>query len=112
MNGDREGIDRLRDAVETVAREIEERAVRKTGRSRGLVWAAAAAVVVLALAAGLTLLGPNRDPDVEVRVLKVRGHAVRARLVRGETPSTILVVPESPSSRLPVASAAIPGGMP
>ena len=108
MSEDRIGIDALRDAVETVATEIESRRTpARSSRPRPAWLAAAAALVLVAL--GWWILRPVRSPEVEVVGMKIRGQAVPTRIVEGAAPGTILVMPD-PRPREAVIATAVPLG--
>ena len=112
MNENRNGIERLREAVDLVAREMERRPIAHRVPRRGVPVALAAAALVALLLAWLALFRPASNPEVEVLVLKVRGRPVRARVVEGQAPSTIIVMPQPEGAATPVATTAIGGGMP
>jgi len=110
MTENRDGIERLREAIDEVARDLESRP-REARRPRLLLpWALAAAAAIVALTAWLTWFRPAAPPEVEVLVFKVRGRSMHARMVEGEAPSTIIIVPQDGISRAPAAI--IAGGAP
>jgi len=111
MNEDREGIERLRAAVDAVARGLEQGPAASPRRRPWPALALAAAAVV-ALLAWLTLFRPTSIPEVEVLVLKVRGRPVRAKVVEGRAPSTIIVMPQPEGAATPVAATVLAGGAP
>lgn len=112
MNENRDGIERLRETVDAVARELERRPIAHRAPRRGVPLAFAAAALVVVLLAWLALFRPASNPEVEVLVLKVRGRPVHARVVQGQAPSTIIVMPQPEGLVTPVATTAIAGGMP
>lgn len=95
MNGDREGLDALRNAIEDVAAEIETGGRQPIMRRHRLAAALAASILLLAAAAGILHVLTSGTPEVEVLELKIHGRPVSARLVEGAAPGTILVVPRS-----------------
>ncbi|MCP3977760.1 MAG: hypothetical protein GY716_00320 [bacterium] len=93
MNGEDRGIELLRDSVERVAHEIEQRETPR--RTRRPSWrVAAAAALLLAGAAAVWLARPEpRAAEVQVLKLTIRGRAVRAAVVEDGAPDTIVVMP-------------------
>lgn len=112
MNENRDGIERLREAVDAVAWDLERGPAASRVRRPGLAPALAATAVVVALLAWLALFRSASSPEVEVLMLKVRGRPVHARVVEGGAPSTIIVMPQPEGAAKPVAAAAIAGGVP
>ena len=110
MSENRDGIDRLRGAIDEVARELETR--RPPVRSPVPRWVLAAAAAVIAVTAWSIWFRPSAPPEVEILVLKIRGRPVQARMVDGEAPSTIIVVPQNGITRTPTPVAVITGGAP
>jgi hypothetical protein len=114
MNQDRSGIDSLRAAIDDVATQIEqgEPARPRTRRAWSLGFAAAAAVILIALLIGTwgtwTLRPPaeTETSEVKVLVLKINGRDVRARIVEDSAPATIIVMPQ-PNGETPPAAASI-----
>lgn len=99
MNDDRSGTDALRDAVETVAADLERsgqpaRSASPTNRTRWWVPAVAAAAVVLA-ATGLWLRSPDAVPEVEILELRIHGVEVQPVIVDDRAPETVVVMPAS-----------------
>lgn len=110
MNDEREGLERLREAIEEVALDIEAQREPARRRPPFLRYALAATLILAALSAWLILTRPASPPEVEVLVLRVRGQTVRARLVDGGAPSTIVVLPQRRTAA--TTAVAAPGGMP
>ena len=117
MNEDRSGIDSLRAAIDDVAKQIEQgdAARPRTRRVWPLGFAAAAAVVLIALLIGTRGMWTTRPPaetessEVTVLVLKINGRDVRARIVDDSAPATIIVMPQ-PNGETPPAAASVFGG--
>ena len=118
MNEDRSGIDSLRAAIDEVATQIEqaEAARPRTQRAWTLGFAAAAAVILIALLIGTwgtwTLRPPaeTEPSEVKVLVLKINGRDVRARIVDDTAPATIIVMPQPDRETLPAAASVFVGG--
>jgi hypothetical protein len=118
MSEDRSGIDRLRTAIEEVARDIEGRE-RRPARPRPARWlalAAAATVILVVLLIGIrgtaTLRPAPREvaPEVKVLVLKINGRDVRPRIVEDGAPATIIVMPQTGGETPPAAAGVLLGG--
>ena len=108
----RDGVEELREALDVVARDLENRRSPGRPRLRLLPWGMAAAAAVVLLAVWLAWPGASDPPEVEVLVLKVRGRAVQARMVEGQAPSTIIIVPRNGSAPLAALPAPLAGGAP
>ena len=67
MNDDRQGIERLREAIDEVADQIESRPAEAGARRPLLPWTLAAAAAVMALLAWLTWFHPSDPPEVRPR---------------------------------------------
>ena len=110
MNNKPDAIGVLREAVETVAAEIE------TGRRpdhlsrRMLIGTAAAVVASFVLIAGLLFEFPADNPEVRVMELKIDGRPVEARVMDGKAPATIIVIPERPGQTPLVSASVMIGG--
>jgi len=112
MTENRDGIDRLREAIDDVARDLESNRPTVRRPRPLLPWAVAAAAAALALTGWLTWLRPTTPPEVEVLMFKVRGRPVHARMVEGQAPSTIIIVPQNGIVPAPAAASVIAGGVP
>lgn len=112
MTENRDGIDRLREAIDDVACELEANRPPARRPRPLLPWAVAAAATILALTAWLTWLRPTTPPEVEVLVLKVRGRPMQARMLEGQAPSTIIIIPRNGITTAPAAASVIAGGVP
>ena len=115
MKEDRSGIDKLRAAIDEVAKEIEDHgaAKRQTRYGWALGIATAAAVVLIALLVGTWALRPSTEAEsseVKVLVLKINGREVRARIVDDSAPATIIVMPQSDRGAPPAAASVLIGG--
>lgn len=108
MSEDRQGVDRLRAAVERVATEIENRPsgvpARPAGRGMRLALGTVAALIALLVGSWLWF-GPSDGAEVEVLLLKVHGQEMSARIVDDTAPATIIVIPQ-PRNNPPAATAA------
>ena len=113
MSGKMDGLDLLRQSLETVASDLEKNDRRKRPAVPPLVWAVAASIVLVALLAGYIALNPAADPEVDVMVLKVRGKPVKASLVEGAAPGTIIIVPcrQQDPPLAPVSATVLLGGV-
>ena len=109
MSEDRQGIDRLRAAIERVATEIEDRPsgvpARPAGLGMRLALGTAAAVLIALLIGSWLWIAPSDGAEVEVLLLKVHGREVRARILDDTAPETIIVIPQ-PGNNPPAATAA------
>ena len=106
MNDDRSGIDLLRKSIEEVAAALPLQPVRLRRRvSARTVGILVAAVLLLTVAGVWGLRGTNRStaPEVsmgvarlgvEVKVLRIRGRDVRARVFDAAKAGTIVVAPD------------------
>lgn len=97
MSRERSGIDALRDAIETVASDLETREAGRVAPSSRSVrsvaaWATTAAAIVIA-AAGLWIARPAPTPEVEILEMKIRGRSVRAVVIENRAPGTLVIVP-------------------
>ena len=118
MNKDRSGIDSLRAAIDDVATQIERDEVARPRRRRlwSLGFAAAAAVILIALLIGTwgtwTLRPPaaTESSEIKVLVLKINGRDVRARIVDDTAPATIIVMPQPNGETPPAAARVLIGG--
>jgi hypothetical protein len=118
MNEDRNGIDSLRAAIDDVATQIErgEAAPPRTRRVWTLGFAAAAAVILIAVLIGSWGTSTLRPPvatessEVKVLVLKINGRDVRARIVDDTAPATIIVMPQPNGGIPPMAASVFVGG--
>jgi hypothetical protein len=118
MSENRQGIDRLRNTIEDVATEIENREAARTGWrpawTLGLATAAALALIALLI---VTWEGrthrtvPVAEPsEVKVLVLKIHGRDVTARIVDDSAPATIIIMPHPERATPPMAAGVLNGG--
>lgn len=99
MTEERIGVDALRDAVETVATDLERRGTsapvgRGPGGRRWMPSAIAAAAVVIA-ATVAWWMAPHATPEVEILELRIRGVAVQPVIVNDRAPETVVIMPSS-----------------
>ncbi len=117
MNDGRIGIARLRESVDRVAATLPAPGrARRRRVSLPRVVLLAAAILVVALMGVWTLRkvsGPPAAPRVEVRLLRVRGRDVEARVFESAKAGTIVVAPKIVSaSRAGLHPAVALGGSP
>jgi hypothetical protein len=106
MMDDRDGIDRLRGAIDEVADGLPARG--RPRRAPARIWTVAVACVVAAAGIAIYLKAPRLAPreaiavpGVEVRLLRVRGRDVQARVFDVARAGTVVIAPEVPRKDAP-----------